>query len=60
MNNLVETLFDRLAQLEIKPLGDTLALTLVKTLVNKLFNSLAVVKIKIAATLGARKGPRTW
>lgn len=45
-NKLVETLFDSLAQLEVKPLGHTIALVLAKALVNKLFNSLAVVKIK--------------
>ena len=32
--------------MEVKPLGDTIALVLAKALVNKLFNSLAVVKIK--------------
>ena len=32
--------------MEVKPLSDTLALVLAKALVNKLFNSLAVVKIK--------------
>ena len=45
-NKPLETLFDSLAQLEVYLLGGTIALVLAKALVNKLFNSLAVVKIK--------------
>ena len=45
-NKLVETLFDSLAQVEVEPLGDTLALVLAKAVVNKMSNSLAVVKVK--------------
>ena len=35
-----------LAQVKVEPLGDTLALALDKVLVNKLSNSLALVKVK--------------
>ena len=37
-NKLVETLFDSLAQLEVEPLGDKLALVLDKAVVNKVSN----------------------
>ena len=37
---------DILAQVEVEPLGDTLALVLAKAVVNKLSNSLAVVKVR--------------
>ena len=40
--------------MEFKPLGDTLALVLVKTLVKKLFNSLEVVKIKKRSYTGSK------
>ena len=35
-----------LAQVKVAPLGDTLALVLAKAVVNKLSNSLALVKVK--------------
>ena len=41
--------------MEVKPLGDKLALVLVKTLVNKLFNSLEVVKIKKRSYTGSKE-----
>ena len=41
--------------MQVKPLGDTLALVLVKTLVNKLFNSLEVVKIKKRSYTGSKE-----
>ena len=41
--------------MEVKPLGDTIALVLAKALVNKLFNSLAVVKIKKHSYTGSYK-----
>ena len=37
---------DSLKQVQVKPLGDTLALVLAKAVINKLFNSLAVVKVR--------------
>ena len=37
---------DSLAQVKVKPLGDTLVLILAKAVVNKLSNSLAMVKVK--------------
>ena len=40
--------------MEFKPLGDTLALVLVKTLVKKLINSLEVVKIKKRSYTGSK------
>ena len=63
-NKLVETLYDSLAQVENEPLGDTLALVLAKAVVNKLSNSLAVVKVtkrgcKKLFRTGIRKGRDT-
>ena len=37
---------DSLVQVQVEPLGDTLALVLAKAVINKLSNSLAVVKIR--------------
>ena len=37
---------DSLAHVEVEALGNTLALVLAKAVVNKLSNSLAVVKVK--------------
>ena len=37
---------DSLAQVQVEPLGDTFALVLAKAVINKLSNSLAVVKIR--------------
>jgi len=42
----VETVFDSLEQLMVKPLGDILALVLAEAVVNKLSDSLEVVKLK--------------
>ena len=37
---------DSLKQVQVEPLGDTLALVLAKAVINKLSNSLAVVKVR--------------
>ena len=37
---------DSLEQVQVEPLGDTLALVLAKAVINKLSNSLAVVKVR--------------
>ena len=46
-------LFNSLAQLEVRPLGETFPLVLAKALGNKLSNSLAVVKIKTRGYTGS-------
>ena len=37
---------DNVAQLQVEPLGDTLALVLAKAVIKKLSNSLAVVNVR--------------
>ena len=46
--------------MEVEPLGDTVFLLLAEAVVNKLSDSLLLVKVKNVAILGARRTLRHW